>query len=211
MTDITHETADTETGPVNPEQARRFVTGLTDPPVARALFGDIRWAWIWLILRVYLGWQWLDAGWGKIGAPAWTGDNAGAAREPPGRGFVNGALQKTTGAHPDVPGWYAWFLQTLVLPYPVFWSYLVVAGEVLVGIALLIGLFTGIAAFFGSLMNVSYLLAGTVSVNPIMFIIATWLVLAWKTAGWWGPDRWVLPALGVPWRPGLIFRPDRPV
>jgi len=30
--------------------------------------------------------------------------------------------------------------------------------------------------------------------------------LAWKTAGWWGLDRWILPALGTPWRPGLIFR-----
>jgi len=204
MTDITQETVDRDTEPVSPNQARQFVAGLSDPPVARALFSDVRWAWIWLILRLYLGWNWLEAGWGKVGSPAWTGDNAGAAIT----GFVNGALQKTAGEHPDVPGWYAWFLQTLVLPYPVFWSYLVVAGEVLVGIALIIGLFTGIAAFFGSFMNVSYLLAGTVSVNPILFIIATWLVLAWKTAGWWGLDRWVLPALGVPWRPGLIFRPE---
>ncbi len=40
---------------------------------------------------------------------------------------------------------------------------------------------------------------------PHLFAIATWLVLAWKTAGWWGLDRWVLPALGTPWKPGLIF------
>lgn len=26
-----------------------------DPPVARALLGEVRWAWIWLILRLYLG------------------------------------------------------------------------------------------------------------------------------------------------------------
>ncbi len=79
-------------------------------------------------------------------------------------------------------------------------------GELLVGIALILGLFTGIAAFFGSFMNMNYLLAGTVSSNPILFVIATFLVLAWKTAGWWGLDRWVLPALGTPWRPGLVFR-----
>ena len=64
-----------------------------------------------------------------------------------------------------------------MLPYPVLWSYLVAAGEVLVGIALILGLLTGIAAFFGSFMNASYLLAGTVSINPALFIIATWLVL----------------------------------
>ncbi len=183
---------------------KRFVTRLDDSPVAKSLFGDVRWAWIWLLLRVYVGWQWLEAGWGKWHNPAWTGAKAGTAIS----GFVTGALQKTTGDHPDVAGWYAWFLNTLVLPYPVFWSYLVATGELLVGIALIVGLFTGIAAFFGSLMNTSYLLAGTVSVNPILFVIATWLVLAWKTAGWWGLDRWVLPVLGVPWRPGLVFHHD---
>jgi thiosulfate dehydrogenase [quinone] large subunit len=78
-------------------------------------------------------------------------------------------------------------------------------GEFLVGVALILGIFTGIAAFFGSFMNMSYLLAGTVSVNPVLLLGATFIVLAWKTAGWWGLDRWVLPLLGTPWRPGLIF------
>jgi thiosulfate dehydrogenase [quinone] large subunit len=185
---------------------RQYVERLEDPPVAQSLFGDVRWAWIWLILRLYLGWEWLSAGWGKIGAAAWTGDNAGAAIT----GFVNGALQKTGGEHPDVQGWYAWFLTNLVLPYAGFWSYLVAWGEVLVGIALIVGLFTGIAAFFGSVMNMNYLLAGTVSTNPVLFIIALFLILAWKTAGWWGLDRWVLPALGTPWRPGMVFRESTP-
>ena len=40
----------------------------------------------------------------------------------------------------------------------------------------------------------------------ILFLIAMALILAWKTAGWWGLDRWLLPALGTPWRPGYIFR-----
>lgn len=181
-----------------------FVKELSDPPIARALFGEVRWAWIWLVLRLYLGWEWLSAGWGKLNNPAWTGSKTGAAIT----GFVNGALQKTSGEHPDVQSWYAWFLSHLVLPYPVFWSYLVTAGEVLVGIALILGIFTGIAAFFGSLMNMSYLLAGAVSINPVLFAVALFLILAWKTAGWWGLDRWVLPALGTPWRPGLIFHSE---
>lgn len=89
--------------------------------------------------------------------------------------------------------WYAVFLKSVVLPNAQLWSYLVTFGEVLVGIALILGLFTGIAAFFGSIMNLNYLLAGTVSTNPVLFVIATLLVLAWKIAGWWGLDRWVLP------------------
>jgi thiosulfate dehydrogenase [quinone] large subunit len=152
---------------------------IEDSPIARSLFSDVRWAWIWLILRIYIGWQWLEAGWGKLHNPAWTGSQAGSALN----GFISGALGKATGAHPDVQGWYAWFLHNIVQTHTVFWSYLVSFGETLVGLALILGLFTGIAAFFGSFMNMSYLLAGAVSINPILFIIATWLVLAWKTAG----------------------------
>lgn len=180
------------------------VKGFEDPPVARTLLGDVRWAWIWLILRLYVGWEWLQAGWGKLHEAVWTGSKAGAALT----GFANNALTETTGAHPNVQGWYAGFLRSAVLPHAVFWSYLVSWGEFLVGIALIVGLFTGVAAFFGSFMNMNYLLAGAVSTNPILFAIATWLVLAWKTAGWWGLDRWVLPALGTPWRPGYVFHED---
>lgn len=174
---------------------------LEDPPVAQALFGEVRWAWIWLILRLYVGYEWLHAGWVKLGNPVWTGEKAGAAVT----GFVQGALEKTGGAHPDVTGWYAWFLESLVLPNAAFWGHLVAWGEVLVGIALILGIFVGIAAFFGSFMNMNFLLAGTVSSNPVLIVPAILLVLAWKTAGWWGLDRWLLPALGTPWSPGLIF------
>ncbi len=183
------------------QEDQRFVRELSDPPVARALFGEVRWAWIWLPFRLYAGWQWLQAGWGKIGSPAWTGANAGAALT----GFVRGALEKTGGEHPDVQAWYAAFLRDLVLPNSALWAKLVAYGEFLVGLALIIGLFTGIAAFFGGFMNMNYLLSGTVSTNPILLFIAFFLLLAWKTAGWWGLDRWVLPALGTPWRPGMLF------
>jgi len=187
------------------ETRLRYIKRLEEPPVAKSLFGDVRWSWIWLILRLYLGYEWLSAGLGKIGNPAWVGGHAGAALT----GFVNNALTETTGAHPNVQGWYAWFLQHVVLPNAAVWGTVVAFGEVLVGIALILGIFTGIAAFFGSFMNMSYLLAGSVSTNPILLTIALFLILAWKTAGWWGLDRWVLTSLGTPWRPGLIFHEDR--
>jgi thiosulfate dehydrogenase (quinone) large subunit len=177
---------------------------LEDPGVAKAIFGEVRWSWIWLILRLYVGYEWLSAGLGKLSNPVWAGNKAGVAIT----GFVKGALSKTSGDHPDVQGWYAWFLNNAVLPAPVVWSYLITFGEILVGIALILGLFTGLAAFFGSFMNVNYLLAGTVSTNPILFIIATWLVLSWKTAGWLGLDHWVLPALGKHFSPSLVLADD---
>ncbi len=184
----------------------RFVKRLEDPKIARALFSKVKWAWIWIPLRLYAGWQWLTAGWNKLGNPAWTGSNAGAAVS----GFVRGALEKTGGAHPDVQPWYASFLENMVIPNAAFWSQLVVWGEILVGVALILGMFTGIAAFFGGFMNMNYLLSGTVSTNPILLAIAILLILAWKTAGWWGLDRWLLPMLGTPWRPGLVFQDEEP-
>jgi thiosulfate dehydrogenase [quinone] large subunit len=170
-----------------------------EPALARWLFARSESAWIWLVVRLYVGWEWLQAGWEKIINPKW-GDGTVIT------GFVKGALAKTTGAHPDVTAWYASFLRGAVLPHSTFWAGLVAWGELLVGVALILGLFTGIAAFFGSFMNVNYLLAGTVSTNPILFVLATWLVLAWRVAGWWGLDRWALPALGTPWYPGRIWR-----
>jgi thiosulfate dehydrogenase (quinone) large subunit len=178
------------------------VIRMEESPFSRALFGEVRWAWLWVILRIYVGWEWLQAGLGKIGNPTWTGENAGTALS----GFLSGALAKTEGAHPDVQLWYAWFLEKIVIPNASIWSILVAWGELLVGIALIIGLFTGVAAFFGSFMNMNYLLAGTVSTNPILLTITIFIILAWRTAGWWGLDRWVLPAIGTPWKPGYIYK-----
>jgi thiosulfate dehydrogenase (quinone) large subunit len=184
----------------------RDVRAMEDSPIARAVFGSVSWAWLWLILRLYAGYEWATAGYEKVISPAWTGGAAGTALS----GFVKGALSKTSGAHPDVQAWYAWFLTNVVLPNAGTWSYLVAWGEFLVGIALILGIFTGIAAFFGSFMNMNYLLAGAVSTNPILFLVALFLVLAWKTAGWYGLDRWVLPLLGTPWRPGYVFQEHEP-
>jgi thiosulfate dehydrogenase (quinone) large subunit len=174
---------------------------MEDPPIARFLFSNVRFSWFWLIIRLYTGFEWLTAGWEKVNSPAWVGPQAGTALS----GFVNGALKQTAGAHPNVQSWYAAFLQNMVLPAAPLWSGIVAFGELAVGIALILGIFTGIAAFFGGFMNVNYLLAGTVSTNPFLFVFATWLVLAWKTAGWIGLDHWIFPILGTPWRPGKIF------
>ena len=123
-------------------------------------------------------------------------------------GFVKRALTHTGGEHADVTGWYAAFLQHVVVPNAAVFSFVITGGELLVGLGLLLGAFTGIAAFFGLTMNASYLLGGTVSVNPILAIIGIFVILAWRNAGWIGLDRYLLPALGTPWQPGKIGRHD---
>ena len=78
-----------------------------------------------------------------------------------------------------------------------------------VGIGLLIGILTGFAAFFGALMNMSFLLAGSASTNPVLFTLAIGLMLAWKVAGYYGVDRYLLPMLGTPVASRTRRRPAR--
>jgi thiosulfate dehydrogenase [quinone] large subunit len=159
--------------------------------LAKAMLDDTRWAWFWLIVRLFASWQWLTAGWAKLNDVTWVGSKAGTALT----GFLQHALTLATGAHPSVQSWYAWFVQNVVLPQVAVWSYAVTFGEFLVGLGLLLGILTGLAAFFGGLMNLNYLLAGSVSINPILLILEIGLALAWRIAGWWGGDRWLLPVL----------------
>lgn len=177
----------------------------SEPPASRFLFADTRMGWVWLLLRLYVGYEWLHAGWGKVTSAAWTGAQAGTAIQ----GFFAGALQKTAGAHPDVSSWYGYFLSNVAAHHAILLSYLVAYGELAVGLGLIVGAFTGIAAFFGAFMNLNYLFAGTLSTNPLLLFIQLFLILAWRNAGWFGLDRWLLPWLGVPWQPGKAFNaPD---
>lgn len=168
-----------------------------EPTISRFLFASKWMAPLWTVVRVYLGWLWLSAGLGKISSPAWVGSEAGGAVS----GFLNRALTLTSGDHPSVAGWYAWMIERVFLPNAAVMSHLVAFGEVLVGLALIFGFLTGASAFLGGLMNASFLLAGTISTNPVMFILATWLVLAWRVAGYYGLDFFVLPRLGAPFGP----------
>ncbi len=178
------------------------VIEITDPPFIQHLFGSPSWAWLWLIVRVYVGYTWLTSGLGKVGNPAWV--QTGAAL----KGFWERAV-----AVPEPPArpaiafdWYRTFIQALLDGGHYTWfAKLIVAGELLVGIALILGAFVGIAAFFGAFMNWNFMMAGTASINPVLFTLSIFLILAWKTAGWWGLDRWLLPLLGTPWRPGRVF------
>jgi thiosulfate dehydrogenase (quinone) large subunit len=176
-------------------------TQIPEPGLSRFLFSDTRLSWFWLTVRVYVGYEWVMAGWTKINSPSWTGDKAGSALT----GFIMGALKKTAGEHPDVAGWYAQFLKDFVLPNVATFSQVVAYGEVLVGLGLIFGLFTGIAAFFGAFMNMNFLFAGAVSTNPLLFLLQLFLILAWRVAGFLGLDRFILPLLGAPWYPGNLF------
>lgn len=171
-------------------------------PVAQFLFQDTNSAVLWLMIRVYVGLQWLEAGLEKVREPVWVGAQAGTAL----RGFIMGAISASNGAHPTVQGWYAGFLQHAIIPNVGWFSYIVAFGELLLGIALIIGVFTGLSAFAGAFANMNYMLAGTTSTNPILAFLQLFLILAWRVAGYYGVDRVLLPALGTPWEPGHLFQ-----
>ncbi len=143
------------------------------------LFDNPKFAWLWLVVRLYVGYEWLYAGYEKIINPVWVGGKSGVAIG----GFVTGALAKTAGEHPDVSSWYAWFLSHVVLPNAVVWSYAISFGELLVGLGLILGVLTCVAAFFGFFMNLNYLFAGTVSTNPQLLVLALLIMLAHKISG----------------------------
>jgi len=183
--------------------ARVIVRGniVEDPPLARFLFGSTTMAWVWLVVRVWVGYQWINAALHKISDPAWV--QSGLAL----KGFWERAAAIPDKGRPLIVfDWYREFIQWLLTTESYTWfGKLVSYGELLVGVALVLGAFVGIAAFFGALMNWNFMMAGAASTNPVLFTLAILLLLAWKVAGYIGLDYYLLALLGTPWRPGGVF------
>ena len=66
-------------------------------------------------------------------------------------------------------------------------------GEVFVGLGLIFGAFSLLAAFFGMVMNFSFLLSGAISVNPQMILVSFILLSGGRNTGVIGLDRWIMP------------------
>lgn len=150
---------------------------------------------IWLPIRIWLGWQWISASLHKLESPAWM--QTGAAL----KGFwTNAVAIPATGNPPIHYAWYRALLQMMLDTNAYTWfAKLIAVGEFLVGIALILGIFTGIAAFMGGFMNWNFMMAGSASVNPMFFALSVGLVLAWKVAGYFGADYFLIPLVGSLW------------
>jgi thiosulfate dehydrogenase [quinone] large subunit len=171
------------------------------PGFARFLFNNRAAGLFWLPIRVFVGLSFLDAGLHKLSDPGWTQGGSSLL------GFWQHAV-----AVPEAPAraaitydWYRDFIQFLInINAEPWFAWLVLLGEIAIGVGLIFGVLTGIAAFFGALMNMSFLLAGSASTNPVLFTFGIGLMLAWKVAGYYGVDRYLLPALGTPWHRGAL-------
>jgi len=187
----------------DPEATQVEVEG---PAFARYLFSNTRAGLFWLPIRLFLGFSWLTSGLGKATGEGWL-DGGSSLRSYWERAV---SIPESPGRPPISYDWYRDFITMLLDSNAEGWfSYIIVFGEILIGIALIVGALTGVAAFFGALMNMSFLLAGSASTNPVMFTAAIGLMLAWRVAGYYGVDRWLLPMLGTPWRAPVAER--RPV
>jgi thiosulfate dehydrogenase [quinone] large subunit len=166
-----------------------------DPPLIHTLLNDRRASLLWLPLRIWLGYQWFEAALHKVQNPAWT--QTGEAL----KGFWSSAVAIPESGKPAITfDWYRSFLQAMLDAQAYTWfAKLVAYGELLIGIALILGAFTGIAAFFGGFMNWNFMMAGSASTNPLLFVAAVSLILAWKVSGYLGADYVLLRFLGTPW------------
>ena len=171
------------------------------PAFARYLFSNTQAGLFWLPIRLFLGFSWIEAGWHKATGGGWLDGGSALAAY-----WANAVKLPEPPARPPISfEWYRDFINFLLSGHHEAWfAWLVAIGEMAVGIGLLVGALVGIAAFFGALMNMSFLLAGSASTNPVLFTMAIGLMLAWKVAGYYGLDRYLLPMLGTPWRPAIL-------
>ncbi|MDP2872318.1 MAG: DoxX family membrane protein [Bacillota bacterium] len=153
--------------------------------------------------RIWLGYQWLHSGLGKLSNPAWM--QTGTA--------IRGFWMRAAGMVPGTPAaikysWYQKFIETLVNGNHHTWfSPFIVIGEILVGAGLILGSFTLLAAFMGGLMNLNFMLAGSASTNPVMYTLALLLVYAGTNlSGYYGLDTFLMPRVRK-MMPKLSLRP----
>jgi thiosulfate dehydrogenase [quinone] large subunit len=130
------------------------------------------------LFRLYLGYTFFTHGLQKV-----TGGFDAS-------GFLQGAIK-----NPGVEGWWASFLQGVALPNISLFNVLVPWGEVLVGLGLIVGCLTTVAAFFGIVMNFSFLFSGVANPNALFVLLTVFILVAGANAGKYGLDRWVLPSI----------------
>lgn len=124
--------------------ARTVVRGtvVQDPPLAAFLFGNTLMGWVWLVVRVWLGYGWIKSALTKVTEPAWV--QTGVAL----KGFWERAIVIPEKGRPPISfDWYRDFIQYLINTESYTWfAKLVAYGELLIGVALILGAFVGIAA-----------------------------------------------------------------
>jgi thiosulfate dehydrogenase [quinone] large subunit len=137
---------------------------------------------IWTAMRVWLGIMWIQAGVAKL----WGAENPAFLHH--GAPGVVGLASHASPAY----SWWGHFLHGFVLPNAGWIGILVAVAEFVIGIALVVGLFTPLAAFGSLILLFTYVMSGVASVCAFYALFAVVLLLVWPTAGWIGIDGLIL-------------------
>ena len=164
------------------------VRPIETPSFISFFFNDRRASILWLVVRVWLGWNWLEAGWGKLQNPGWT--QTGEAL----KGFWTRAVQIPAEGRPPIAyDWYRSFIQSMLDSGSYVWfAKFVAVGELLIGIGLIFGFTMFFTAFMAGFMNWNFIMAGSASTNGLWLVLAALLVAAWKISGYLGADYFLL-------------------
>ena len=157
---------------------------------------------VWLVpLRLFLGYYWFMEGLKKA-QDGWfmIPMLAGRAPDAESTASLTGEGQKVFRIVTDnTPGWYEWIAETIILPYPMLFQFLIVLTEVGLGLALFTGTFTIPAAVVALGLNINFLF------STGMYPESYWLIPAqiamFADAGKsFGGDYFVMPYLMRQWR-----------
>jgi thiosulfate dehydrogenase (quinone) large subunit len=131
----------------------------------------------WTAMRVWLGVMWIQAGAAKL----WGAEAAAFLHSSAG---VAGFAAHGTPAY----SWWGSFLHGFVVPNAGWIGVLVAVAEFAIGIALVAGLFTRVAALGSLALLFTYVMSGTASVCAFYAAIAIVILVMWRTSSWIGVD-----------------------
>jgi len=157
----------------------------------------------WLVpIRLFLGYKWLMEGIEKVQQGWFTkallaglpGADAGSSASVTDTGET---VFRIISEH--TPGWYAWIATNIVIPNAILFQVLIVLAEIGIGLALLSGTFTFIAALGSLALNVNFLLSTGMYEYDWWFIPAA-LCLLGGAGRAFGVDHYLMPYLMKQWR-----------
>ena len=150
----------------------------TNLPVWEGLKSSKLAALVWTGMRVWLGVMWIQAGSAKI----WGAEAAGFLHN-------NGAGVAGFAAHgTPAYSWWGSFLHGFVVPNAGPLGVLIAVAEFSIGVALVAGLFTRVAALGSLALLFTYVMSGTASVCAFYAAIAIVILVMWRTSSWIGID-----------------------
>jgi len=140
-------------------------------------------------LRLFLGISFLSAGIDKLTDPSYL--------DPSSRDYIGNQIALMAVGSP-IEG----FLTGVAVPHAILFGLLVMGGELLIGMAVLLGAPTRFSAVMGMLLNLTFFLSATWGVHPFYFGADLPYAVAWLTLALAGPGPFALDPLIGHWIKG---------